>query len=97
MIATDTAFAESIPQNYDKYLGPLIFEPYGRDLGQRLRRLPLERILETAAGTGIVTRELVRVLPPSVAIVATDLNQAMIDFAAVAEHGDRTLASARFD
>jgi SAM-dependent methyltransferase len=82
MTATDAAFSGSIPQTYDTHLGPLIFEPYARDLGERVRPLRPARLLETAAGTGIVTRELARALPSSVAIVATDLNQAMIDFAA---------------
>jgi len=82
MSATDTAFAGSIPSIYEHYLGPLLFQPYADDLAARLRDLPQGRILETAAGTGIVTRALAKVLPRSVDIVATDLNQAMLDVAA---------------
>jgi ubiquinone/menaquinone biosynthesis C-methylase UbiE len=78
----DTVFSGSIPALYDKYLGPLIFEPYAEDLAQRLSALDAARVLEAAAGTGIVTRALVRALPGSVAIVATDLNQPMLDHAA---------------
>jgi hypothetical protein len=33
---TDRLFAGSIPELYDRYLGPLIFEPYARDLAARL-------------------------------------------------------------
>ena len=76
---TDKVFAGSIPKLYDTYLVPLIFEPYAADLVNRLSSRPLSRVLEIAAGTGVVTRALASVLPESVSIVATDLNQAMLD------------------
>jgi SAM-dependent methyltransferase len=79
---TDKAFVGSIPKIYDTYLVPLIFEPYAADLANRLRSRPIARVLEIAAGTGVVTRALASALPESVAIVATDLNQAMVDHAA---------------
>jgi len=72
-------FAGSIPETYDKYLVPLIFEPYAIDLAQRLAGVPLTNVLELAAGTGVLTRRLSRSLPPSVFIIATDLSQAMLD------------------
>jgi ubiquinone/menaquinone biosynthesis C-methylase UbiE len=78
----DTVFSGSIPSIYDRYLGPLIFEPYAQDLANRLSDLHAERVLETAAGSGIVTRALLRSLPASASIVATDLNQPMLDHAA---------------
>jgi SAM-dependent methyltransferase len=78
---TDKVFTGSIPKLYDAYLVPLIFEPYAADLAKRLKTRSLSRILELAAGTGVVTRALAFVLPETVAIVATDLNQAMIDHA----------------
>jgi SAM-dependent methyltransferase len=76
---TDKVFAGSIPKLYDAYLVPLIFEPYASDLANRLRSRPLSRVLEIAAGTGVATRALASALPERVAIVATDLNQAMLD------------------
>ena len=76
---TDQAFNGSIPELYETYLVPLIFEPYAADLANRLISRPLERVLEVAAGTGVVTRALSSVLPHSVSIVATDLNQSMLD------------------
>jgi SAM-dependent methyltransferase len=88
MTSTDSAFAGSIPEIYDHCLGPLLFEPYARDLASRAARLEPAHILETAAGTGIVTAELARQLPDA-DIVATDLNQGMIDVAASAHAGDR--------
>ena len=77
MVASDTAFAGSIPEFYDRCLGPFLFEPYAEDLASRARALQPRRILETAAGTGIVTAALARALPDS-EIVATDLNPDML-------------------
>jgi trans-aconitate methyltransferase len=82
MSTTDVIFAGSIPELYDRYLGPLLFEPYAEDLAGRLDDLRAGRVLDIAAGTGIVTRALTRVLPSTVEIVASDLNQAMLDRAA---------------
>src|SRR5665647_3069650 len=82
MAEVDTVFSGSIPSLYDSYLGPLIFQPYADDLARRLSALNPERVLETAAGTGIVTRALDRSLSPNASIVATDLNQPMLDHAA---------------
>jgi SAM-dependent methyltransferase len=79
---TDKLFAGSIPALYEKYLVPLIFEPYAADLAARLSAMPPGRLLEIAAGTGVVTRALSAALPPSATVVATDLNQAMLDQAA---------------
>ena len=81
MPASDAAFAGSIPAIYDRYLGPWLFDDYAREVAQRAKALAPRRILETAAGTGIVTEQLARALPDS-EIVATDLNQAMLDVAA---------------
>jgi SAM-dependent methyltransferase len=78
---TDKVFTGSIPKLYDTYLVPLIFEPYAADLVNRLGSRPLSRVLEIAAGTGVVTRALASTLPESVSIVATDLNQAMLEHA----------------
>ena len=82
MSESDRVFAGSIPALYDRYLGPLIFAEYAADLAKRAAALQPARVLETAAGTGIVTRAMVRAVPAGVEIIATDLNQAMLDFAA---------------
>jgi len=75
----DKVFSGSIPKLYETYLVPLIFEPYATDLVNRLASRTLSRVLEIAAGTGVVTRALASKLPERVSIVATDLNQAMLD------------------
>ena len=79
---SDTVFAGSIPEIYDEYLVPLIFEPYAMDLAARLVVRSPTQVLELAAGTGVLTRHLAANLPPGVSIVATDLNQPMLDRAA---------------
>jgi len=76
---TDKVFAGSIPTCYETYLVPLLFEPYAADLVNRLASRSLSRVLEVAAGTGVVTRALASVLPERVSIVATDLNPPMLD------------------
>jgi SAM-dependent methyltransferase len=76
---TDKVFSGSVAKLYDTYLVPLIFEPYATDLVNRLASRPLARVLEIAAGTGVVTRALASVLPEGVSIIATDLNQPMLD------------------
>ena len=81
--STDKLFAGSIPKLYETYLVPLIFEPYALDIGKRLSGRPISRLLEIACGTGVVTRALASALPESARIVATDLNQAMLDQAAL--------------
>ncbi len=82
MVATDKLFAGSIPEIYDRFLVPLIFEPYAVDLAGRVAALAPNDVLETAAGTGVLTRTLSKQLPASTHIVATDLNQPMLDQAA---------------
>jgi SAM-dependent methyltransferase len=78
---TDKIFTGSIPKLYEEYLVPLIFEPYALDVANRLASKSPARVLEIAAGTGVVTRHLASVLPGSVSIIATDLNQPMLDMA----------------
>ena len=78
----DSAFAGSIPQLYEQFLVPLIFEPCAADLARRVFLRAPSRVLEVAAGTGVVTRHLASVLPAGTSIVASDLNQPMLDCAA---------------
>ena len=82
MAENDKVFAGSIPALYDAYLVPLIFEPYAADLARRVAARAPARVLEIAAGTGVVTRALASALPAGASIIATDLNQAMLDQAA---------------
>ena len=81
MTATDSIFAGSIPAIYDRYMVPLIFAPYAKLVAERAAELKPRRILETAAGTGVVTEALHGALPDA-EIVATDLNAPMLEQAA---------------
>jgi ubiquinone/menaquinone biosynthesis C-methylase UbiE len=80
MTETD-AFKHSTPALYDRYMGPLLFEPYAKLVARRAALLQPSRILETAAGTGIVTRAVHEAVPQA-QIVATDVNPAVLEFAA---------------
>ncbi len=80
MKEADKVFTGSVPIIYDRYLGPLIFEPYALDMAERVAATGARRILETAAGTGIVSRAMARRMPDA-SILATDLNQPMLDHA----------------
>jgi ubiquinone/menaquinone biosynthesis C-methylase UbiE len=79
MTSTDKVFAGSIPEVYERYLVPLIFEPYAEDLARRAAELKPAAVLETATGTGVLTRALLARLPAHSRISATDLNQPMLD------------------
>jgi ubiquinone/menaquinone biosynthesis C-methylase UbiE len=82
MPTDNAAFVGSIPENYDRYLGPVFFDPYAADLVARLNVPEDASVLELACGTGIVTRRLRDRLGPRAKLVATDLNDAMLAYAA---------------
>ena len=71
-------FGGSIPENYDRYLGPAFFEPFANDMAGRLDPARHRNVLEIACGTGIVTRRVRDRLSPEARLVATDLNPAML-------------------
>ncbi|MCI0605963.1 class I SAM-dependent methyltransferase [bacterium] len=80
MTDKNVKFEGNIPEFYDRHLGPVIFEPYAGDLAQRVAAVvPDGPVLETACGTGILTRQLRAKLLNTAQIISTDLNQAMID------------------
>lgn len=81
MSSPATAFIGSIPELYDRHLGPVLFEPYALELA---RRIPAgaSRLLEVAAGTGRVSRHLLEGLAAGGTLLATDLNEAMLARAA---------------
>lgn len=81
MLETDKVFTGSIPENYDRHIVPLIFEPYAADLARRVAGFLPGAVLEIAAGTGVVTRALAPKLIPDARYAVTDLNQAMLDYA----------------
>ena len=88
MVAVDVRFSGSVPANYERYLVPLLFRPYAEELANRAAALKPRKILETAAGTGVVTNALAEAIPDA-DITATDLNQAMLDVAGERVGSDR--------
>jgi len=82
MLEADKVFSGSIPENYDRWMVPLIFEPYAQDMARRVAALKPAAVLETAAGSGGGTRALGPPPAPGARYVVTDLNPAMLDFAA---------------
>jgi ubiquinone/menaquinone biosynthesis C-methylase UbiE len=92
MAETDKVFAGSIPAIYDGLLVPLIFTYYARDLAARVAQSNPSHVLETAAGTGALTRELAARLPANAAVTVTDLNQPMLDHAAATLRHDARIS-----
>jgi ubiquinone/menaquinone biosynthesis C-methylase UbiE len=97
MPETDRVFAGSIPENYDRYLVPLIFESFAQDIARRAAALSPKTILETAAGSGVVTRALTPRLSPDASYVVTDLNQPMLDYAATRQAADGRISWRKAD
>lgn len=81
MADQNVQFTGSVPAAYDRYLGPMLFEPYAADLVGRLQLSTAANVLELAAGSGILTARLRRALPATAALTATDLNAAMLAYA----------------
>ena len=82
MADRNAAFVGSIPENYERCLGPLFFHDYAAVMAARLEVVPGMRVLETACGTGIVTERLAARLAGRGTLVATDLNAPMLGYAA---------------
>jgi SAM-dependent methyltransferase len=82
MNLADRGLTGSIPQLYEHHLVPLLFEPYAQDMAARAAALQPARLLEIAAGTGVLTRRLAQALPAGAEIVATELDPGMLDVAA---------------
>ena len=91
MLATDKVFSGSIPEIYDRYLVPLIFESYALDLARRVALTDPQNVLETASGTGVLTQALASRLPEHARIIATDLNQQMLERAKARQYRDRRI------
>ena len=80
-MSNTTSFTGSVPENYERYLGPWIFEPFAMELAGRVELETVRDVLEIACGSGRVTSKLRRALPPDVRLVATDISSDMLDIA----------------
>ena len=91
MVSSDREFTGSIPELYDTFLVPLIFESYARDLANRVISQDTNAVLEIAAGSGVVPRALAPMLSKEARYVATDLNQSMLDHAKELQPGSAVI------
>jgi len=85
----DTAFVGSVPEVYERLMVPMVFaEPASRTAAtvDRWRAGREVDVLETAAGTGVVTRALDAL--GGLRIVATDLNETMLAAGQRGAHGE---------
>ena len=80
MRKNDRLFTGSIAELYDRYMVPMLFAPYAPALAERVRAVSPQRVLETAAGTGVLTKALLEALPSLAEITATDLNEPMVAY-----------------
>jgi ubiquinone/menaquinone biosynthesis C-methylase UbiE len=92
MAESDKVFAGSIPRIYDTLMVPLIFEPYAADLATLVAAFSPDAVLETAAGSGVLTRALAPQLHANACYVVSDLSQPMLDYAASRQRADRRIA-----
>ncbi|HEU4352878.1 MAG TPA: class I SAM-dependent methyltransferase [Burkholderiales bacterium] len=81
MTVVPTDFSGSIPEYYDRIMGPAQFDAFGAELARRLPAASAGDVLEVACGTGLVTRHLRERVGPEVKLVATDISKAMLDYA----------------
>lgn len=96
-MAGNAAFVGQVPEFYDRGLGPFLFEHYAQEMAARAAALKPARVLETAAGTGIVTQRLRKSLPRSAELTATDLNAPMLEVAKAKFGADSGVAFAQAD
>jgi ubiquinone/menaquinone biosynthesis C-methylase UbiE len=94
VVETDKLSVGKIPEIYDRLLVPLLFESYARDLAERVANVKPQDVLETAAGTGVLTREIAS-KDSRARVVATDLNQPMLDHAAAKQPPDSRIICSR--
>ncbi len=80
-MSTPGFFEGSVPASYEKYSGPVLFEPFALDIVERIKNDRIENILELACGTGRVTRHLIKLVPPGGKLVASDISKDMMEVA----------------
>ena len=91
MAQSDANFVGAIPEVYDGYMVPLMFQTYAEDMAARVAALNPGAVLETAAGSGVVTRELAPKLGPKARYVVSDLSPPMLDKAKARQMPDERI------
>ena len=88
MAQTDLKFVGPVPEVYDRFMVPMLFQSYAEDMAARVASLKPGAVLETAAGSGVVTRLLAPLLGPEARYVVTDLNPPMLERAKARQPAD---------
>ena len=91
MSDNSASFVGSIPEHYDQNLGPVLFANYAEEMAKRVAAFAPRRVLETSAGTGIVSRQLRDRLPAGARLTVTDLNPPMLEVARAKFKASETL------
>ena len=91
MAEVDTKFVGPVPELYDRFMVPMLFVPYAADMAASAAALHPKSVLETAAGSGVVTRALAPLLDASARYVVTDLNPPMVERAKAMQPADARL------
>ena len=82
MLNKEFKFSGAGAANYDRYLCPILFEPAASQVMAFFDKAEeIDAVLQIAAGTGSLTRHLLNRFPPPVRLVATDLNNDMLEIA----------------
>ncbi len=97
MAERDTQFIGPVPEIYDRFMVPLIFQPYAEDMAARVAALRPGSVLETAAGSGAVTRVLAPLLAAEARYVASDLNPPMLERARAMQPQDARMEWSALD
>lgn len=97
MTSQAAQFVGTIPENYDRGLGPHIFFDYAADIARRAADLRPKTVLELAAGTGILTRKLRDAVEGDCDLIASDLNPPMLDVAKAKFAADEKISFEQID
>ena len=74
--------SDSVPDEYERLLVPVVFEPWAEVLLDAVTIAPGSRVLDVACGTGAVTRAAARRVGEEGAVVASDVSAVMLARAA---------------
>jgi ubiquinone/menaquinone biosynthesis C-methylase UbiE len=75
---TTPRFSGSIPEHYDRVLGPMFFEPYAIEVSQRIDPSSVNTVLEIGSGTGRVTAHLRNVISSATKLIGSDISEDML-------------------
>lgn len=71
---------KSIPEVYEKYLGPYLYEPYSLYITKRIQGNP-QQVLEIGVGSGRLTNHISKKLTQTAKIIGVDINPNMLEIA----------------